>query len=142
MESYTRAYPLLVKLHMLRELEDCNPVLATAEVSKQSAAGPSTSPGVLQESALAAGMRDATQDWDDRLKITQPSLWAREPILALRRWVENIFKELRSILSNEKAGGMSVRCSRTQNFREKGFQMKCSVCPLVPNTSRSISARQ
>jgi serine/threonine-protein kinase ATR len=92
MESYTRAYPLLVKLHMLRELEDCHPVLASAaatpksvDLSKQSAAGPSHSGGGQHSATVVAGMVEATQDWEDRLKITQPSLWAREPILALRR---------------------------------------------------------
>eukprot|EP00850_Spirogloea_muscicola_P009313 SM000052S17705 [mRNA] locus=s52:211237:225088:+ [translate_table: standard] len=69
MESYSRAYPLLVRLHMLRELEDFHRFRAGTE-----AAGLETD-------------RQLLRDWDGRLKITQPSLWAREPILSLRRLI-------------------------------------------------------
>ncbi|KAL2643558.1 hypothetical protein R1flu_011145 [Riccia fluitans] len=70
MESYTRAYPLIVKLHMLQELEDFSSLADTK------AAADSNHLKVIME---------LVGDWENRLRITQPSLWAREPILALRR---------------------------------------------------------
>lgn len=55
MESYTRAYPLLVKLHMLQELSD-------AAV-------------LLQEASLAGTLeRQRRLRWEERLKVTQSSL--------------------------------------------------------------------
>eukprot|EP00850_Spirogloea_muscicola_P002685 SM000010S04323 [mRNA] locus=s10:934582:948443:- [translate_table: standard] len=69
MESYSRAYPLLVRLHMLRELEDFHRFRAGTEAAR------------LETD------RQLLRDWDGRLKITQPSLWAREPILSLRRLI-------------------------------------------------------
>ena len=54
-ESYTRAYPYLVKLHMLQELSD------TAVL--------------LQEASLAGPLeRQRRLRWTERLKITQSSL--------------------------------------------------------------------
>ncbi|PIN25709.1 Protein kinase of the PI-3 kinase family [Handroanthus impetiginosus] len=75
MDSYARAYPFVVKLHLLRELEDFNSLLNG-------------------ESFLGrAFQRDepefsrTLENWESRLKLTQPSLWAREPLLAFRRLV-------------------------------------------------------
>ncbi|KAL3137629.1 hypothetical protein ABBQ38_004906 [Trebouxia sp. C0009 RCD-2024] len=66
MESYSRAYPYLVKLHMLQELSDAAAVLA--------------------EGSLAGPLdRQRRLRWAERLKVTQSSLPTREPILALRR---------------------------------------------------------
>uniref|UniRef100_A0A1D1YBN2 Serine/threonine-protein kinase ATR n=1 Tax=Anthurium amnicola TaxID=1678845 RepID=A0A1D1YBN2_9ARAE len=77
MDSYMRAYPFVVKLHMLCELEDFHALLG-------------------DESFLERSFRSddpkfskIIKYWDDRLKITQPSLWAREPLLAFRRLVFN-----------------------------------------------------
>lgn len=74
MESYTRAYPFVVKLHMLRELEDFY-VLITENTTFNGLDIGYSDPKVCK----------MIKEWDDRLKFTQPSLWAREPILALRR---------------------------------------------------------
>ena len=55
MESYTRAYPFLVKLHMLQEASD-------AAV-------------LLQEASLAGTLeRQRRLRWQERLKVTQASL--------------------------------------------------------------------
>ncbi|KAI5062158.1 hypothetical protein GOP47_0022697, partial [Adiantum capillus-veneris] len=74
MESYSRAYPLIIKLHMLHELENFQ------ELFKE---------GKENEAEDADNMdekwRELVDSWEDRIKVTQPSLWAREPILALRR---------------------------------------------------------
>ncbi|KAJ3385159.1 serine/threonine-protein kinase M1, partial [Chytriomyces hyalinus] len=66
MESYSRAYDNIVKLHMLHEVEfSC----------KQ-----------LWDQLREDGDIDAViKSWDSRLKITTPSLTVREPILNLRR---------------------------------------------------------
>ncbi|KAL0334542.1 UNVERIFIED_CONTAM: Serine/threonine-protein kinase ATR [Sesamum radiatum] len=69
------AYPFVVKLHLLRELEDFNSLL-----NGESFLGRRfqlDEPGFLR----------ALENWESRLKLTQPSLWAREPLLAFRRLV-------------------------------------------------------
>ncbi|KAL6603454.1 hypothetical protein ACP70R_043815 [Stipagrostis hirtigluma subsp. patula] len=75
MDSYMRAYPYVVKLHMLRELEDFNSLLGD-----ESFLDKSFSPDDPKFIKL-------TKDWENRLRCTQPSLWTREPLLALRRMV-------------------------------------------------------
>ncbi|CBI37818.3 unnamed protein product, partial [Vitis vinifera] len=75
MDSYTRAYPFVVKLHMLRELEDFHQLLVDESF--------------LEKSFDLADLRftKMMENWGNRLRFTQPSLWAREPLLALRRLV-------------------------------------------------------
>ncbi|CAK7329438.1 unnamed protein product [Dovyalis caffra] len=75
MDSYMRAYPFIVKLHLLRELEDFHTLLADDSflVKKFHL-------GHLEFTKLM-------ENWDHRLRFTQPSLWAREPLLAFRRLV-------------------------------------------------------
>ncbi|XP_027767685.1 serine/threonine-protein kinase ATR isoform X2 [Solanum pennellii] len=75
MDSYARAYPFVVKLHMLRELEDYSSLLGGESFLEKSF--------VLCDSDFSKLM----ESWEDRLKLTQPSLWAREPLLAFRRLV-------------------------------------------------------
>eukprot|EP00898_Chlorokybus_atmophyticus_P004675 jgi/Chlat1/5208/Chrsp33S05180 len=69
MESHVRAYPTLVRLHMLQELNEAQCALSAAS-DKQ------VGKGSLSLSSSA---------WDERLQMTQPSLWAREPVIAVRR---------------------------------------------------------
>ncbi|PSC70468.1 serine threonine-kinase ATR isoform X1 [Micractinium conductrix] len=64
MESYSRAYPHLVKLHMLQEVADVA--------------------GSLQREGGSAEWQISLR-WEDRLRLTQSSLASQEPILALRR---------------------------------------------------------
>ncbi|MCD7463303.1 hypothetical protein HAX54_050313 [Datura stramonium] len=75
MDSYARAYPFVVKLHMLRELEDYSSLLGGESFLEKSF--------VLYDSDFSKLM----ESWENRLKRTQPSLWAREPLLAFRRLV-------------------------------------------------------
>ncbi|XP_059314440.1 serine/threonine-protein kinase ATR isoform X2 [Lycium ferocissimum] len=75
MDSYARAYPFVVKLHMLRELEDYSSLLGGESFLEKSF--------VLYDSGFSKLM----ESWENRLKLTQPSLWAREPLLAFRRLV-------------------------------------------------------
>lgn len=75
MDSYARAYPFVVKLHLLRELEDFNSLLAGESfLEKQFHLG---DPEFFEKIG----------HWENRLRLTQPSLWAREPLLAFRRLV-------------------------------------------------------
>uniref|UniRef100_A0ACD5ZFU0 Uncharacterized protein n=1 Tax=Avena sativa TaxID=4498 RepID=A0ACD5ZFU0_AVESA len=78
MDSYMRAYPYIVKLHMLCELEDFNSLLGDESFLDKSFSA--DDPKFLK----------VTTDWDNRLRCTQSSLWAREPLLALRRMVYNL----------------------------------------------------
>ncbi|GAA0146257.1 non-receptor serine/threonine protein kinase [Lithospermum erythrorhizon] len=75
MDSYSRAYPFVVKLHMLRELEDFNSVLGGESF--------------LDKKFDVSDLKVSTLlgNWEDRLRLTQQSLWAREPLLAFRRLV-------------------------------------------------------
>ncbi|RRT68072.1 hypothetical protein B296_00005474 [Ensete ventricosum] len=75
MDSYVRAYPYIVKLHMLCELEDYSAFLG--EESFLGTTFTLDDPKFLK----------VIKDWENRLRITQPSLRAREPLLALRRLV-------------------------------------------------------
>ncbi|XP_030522795.1 serine/threonine-protein kinase ATR isoform X2 [Rhodamnia argentea] len=75
MDSYVRAYPYVVKLHFLRELEDFHALLVNESFLEKS-----FQVGDLEFSKLM-------ENWENRLKFTQSSLWAREPLLALRRLV-------------------------------------------------------
>lgn len=75
MDSYMRAYPFVVKLHMLCELEDFNSLLDGESFLQRSFH--------LDDAKFCK----AVKDWDNRLRLTQPSLWAREPLLAFRRLV-------------------------------------------------------
>ncbi|GER42368.1 serine/threonine-protein kinase ATR [Striga asiatica] len=75
MDSYARAYPFVVKLHLLRELEDFNSLL-----NGESFLGKSFQ---LNEPEF----KRTLENWESRLKLTQPSLWAREPLLAFRSLV-------------------------------------------------------
>lgn len=75
MDSYMRAYPFVVKLHLLRELEDFHSLLSGDSFLEKTFH--------LGDSAFSKMM----DNWENRLRFTQPSLWAREPLLALRRLV-------------------------------------------------------
>ncbi|XP_054777127.1 serine/threonine-protein kinase ATR [Prosopis cineraria] len=75
MDSYMRAYPFVVKLHLLRELEDFHSLLGGSS---------------FLEKSFHLGDLDFSKmmdNWENRLRFTQPSLWAREPLLAFRRLV-------------------------------------------------------
>lgn len=64
MESYSRAYPYVVKLHMLQELEDFS-LLVTAE------SGGVNNAGEGQRKHPYVRMEELVEDWESRLKITQ-----------------------------------------------------------------------
>ncbi|TKY50720.1 Serine/threonine-protein kinase ATR [Spatholobus suberectus] len=75
MDSYMRAYPFVVKLHFLRELEDFHSLLGDDSFLEKSFH--------LDDQAFSK----LVDNWDNRLRFTQSSLWAREPLLAFRRLV-------------------------------------------------------
>ncbi|RDY02662.1 Serine/threonine-protein kinase ATR, partial [Mucuna pruriens] len=75
MDSYMRAYPFVVKLHFLRELEDFHSLLGDDSFLEKLFH--------LDDRAFSI----LVDNWDNRLRFTQSSLWAREPLLAFRRLV-------------------------------------------------------
>ncbi|KAM2581297.1 hypothetical protein TB1_003592 [Malus domestica] len=75
MDSYVRAYPFVVKLHLLRELEDFHSLLVDESFLEKS-----FQPG-------DHGFSQLMENWENRLRFTQPSLWSREPHLAFCRLV-------------------------------------------------------
>ncbi|GKB85282.1 serine/threonine-protein kinase ATR, partial [Tanacetum coccineum] len=73
-DSYTRAYPFVVKLHVLQELEDFHYIL--------------NGESFLEKSCISEPeFLNVIENWEDRLRITQPSLRIREPLLAFQRLV-------------------------------------------------------
>ncbi|GKE02907.1 serine/threonine-protein kinase ATR [Tanacetum coccineum] len=73
-DSYTRAYPFVVKLQVLQELEDFHYI--------------HNGESFLEKSCISEPeFLKVTENWEDRLRITQPSLRTREPLLAFRRLV-------------------------------------------------------
>lgn len=64
MESYSRAYPYVVKLHMLQELEDFSALVA-ANV------GGMNNTGEVQRKHSYVRIEELVEDWESRLKITQ-----------------------------------------------------------------------
>lgn len=64
MESYSRAYPYVVKLHMLQELEDFS-ALVTID------AGGTNNSIEGQRKHPYLRMEELIEDWESRLKITQ-----------------------------------------------------------------------
>eukprot|EP00961_Rhodomonas_salina_P118640 1597315-Rhodomonas_salina.2 len=70
MESYQRAYPSLVKLQILAELEGIMPHFFRDEADT----------GSRDE-----WLQNTLDFWEQRLSLTQPSLMGREPLLAVRR---------------------------------------------------------
>nr|POE65846.1 serine/threonine-protein kinase atr [Quercus suber] len=75
MDSYTRAYPFVVKLHLLRELEDFQSLLVDDSFLEKT-----FDLGDL-------GFSKVMENWENRLRFAQPLLWTREPLLAFRRLV-------------------------------------------------------
>lgn len=75
MDSYTRAYPFIVKLHLLRELEDFQSLLVDDSFLEKA----------FHVDDL--GFSKVMENWENRIRFTQPSLWAREPLLSFRRLV-------------------------------------------------------
>ena len=73
MESYHRAYPFLVRLQMLSELQEIGQIIVKHNAGTDSLDVARTQAKIL------------IQDWDLRIQVTQPSLMGREPLLALRR---------------------------------------------------------
>ncbi|CAN1771051.1 Serine/threonine-protein kinase ATR [Linum perenne] len=75
MDSYMRAYPLIVKLHLLQELEGFHSLLINDSFLEKR----------FHLSDLE--FTKLVQNLENRISITQPSLWTREPLLAFRRLV-------------------------------------------------------
>eukprot|EP00879_Flechtneria_rotunda_P008531 GHRR01008938.1.p1 GENE.GHRR01008938.1~~GHRR01008938.1.p1 ORF type:complete len:1480 (+),score=620.50 GHRR01008938.1:516-4442(+) len=73
-ESYTRAYPDLLKLHMLQEVEGVSHMLQQAQPV-----------GAIQRGRLLR--------WSDRLSLTAPLLSCRGPLLALRRQLAALLQD-------------------------------------------------
>jgi serine/threonine-protein kinase ATR len=107
MESYSRAYPYLVKLHMLQEIAD---VAGAPATTSKCLVAPL---GVLRhllpflhrmhsfrhffifcagslERSEGPHERQRSLRWDERLRITQSSLASQEPVLALRRQLASL----------------------------------------------------
>lgn len=75
MDSYIRAYPFVVKLYILQELGDLHNLLVDKSFLEN--------PFHLAD----PGFSNMIENWESRLRFTQPSLWAREPLLAFRRLI-------------------------------------------------------
>jgi FAT domain len=108
MESYARAYPHLVRLHMLQEVADAAALIqvaldaaAAVACTPVHAPAPRQSPCILgdrhshcplvQETPQAGGFEQERRlQWGPRLAVTQAGLLARGPILSLRRQLASL----------------------------------------------------
>ncbi|XP_071964795.1 serine/threonine-protein kinase ATR-like isoform X2 [Antedon mediterranea] len=75
--SYTRGYEYIVRLHMLSEVEQCARALMGFQLTN------SLNTTLKYKNELLS-------DWENRLKMTQPSFKTQEPILCLRRVLHNL----------------------------------------------------
>jgi hypothetical protein len=73
MESYHRAYPFLVRLQMLSELQEIGQIIINQRQD------------ISALDVCRAEAKILISDWDIRIQATQPALLGREPLLALRR---------------------------------------------------------
>ena len=79
MESYQRAYPHMIRLHMVTEIQrSFRVIFPTGSV------GAADTQGMGEQQRLKE-IEILRRDWDMRLELTQPSMGEREPLLALRR---------------------------------------------------------
>jgi hypothetical protein len=82
MESHQRAYPFLLSLHCLRELEQGHRVLShTSSSTSSSSASSSGSSGSAVEARTAALVQGC--DWSGRLASLAPGLRQRAPVLTV-----------------------------------------------------------
>ena len=70
-ESYQRAYPHMIRLHMINEIERSFRVIFPS--------------AQMTEGSRRVEMAKLCDEWNMRLELTQPSMGEREPLLALRR---------------------------------------------------------
>jgi serine/threonine-protein kinase ATR len=99
-ESYGRAYPFLVKLHMIQEIADA------VESVEQGAGRSQGNIGVKERQRLLR--------WQERFSVTRPTLSTRGPILELRR-------QLAALMDDQGEVGVSwlehaKLCRETGNF--------------------------
>ena len=99
-----RAYPFLLRLHALRELE-CAVQLV----------------GCTREDRAAMV---AEWNWDERLDLTTPSFRLREPVLALRRCILRIF-DMRSQEADMWLKVGSCAHAALRRSRLTGSSMRC-----------------
>ena len=91
MESYGRAYPFLVRLHMLHELETAY----TAFLNFRSSLVSETAGAVDTAAAIKIFSEDVgTLNWRDRISRTQPTLVVREPLVVFHRTICMLLKSL------------------------------------------------
>ncbi|KAK9842495.1 hypothetical protein WJX81_002719 [Elliptochloris bilobata] len=102
MESYARAYPHLVRLHMLQEAADAAALAA--------------------EGCLGPNERQRRLRWPERLRITQSSLATQEPILALRRQL--------AVLGNSDADAGECWLQHAQLCRASGHHEAAGMAAL------------
>lgn len=77
MESYQRAYPFVVQLHILNELEKSWDVLTRFVIDQK--------PELTFTRPMNAPLiHKMVAQWEQRIRVTQPSFKIREPILNLR----------------------------------------------------------
>jgi hypothetical protein len=82
MESHQRAYPFLLSLHCLRELEQGHRVLHSS-----SSSGSGSSSVEARTAALVQGC-----DWSGRLASLAPGLRQRAPVLTVSSYVQAMHK--------------------------------------------------
>ena len=106
MESYERAYPMLLRLHGLYEMEQGFAMVTrdtSAPLSGSSAVHLSQG-GTNQHSHRIPSKLDLIKhwEWDERLESTRPSVGLQEPLFALRRVTYQMNRPSLSIREGEE----------------------------------------
>lgn len=90
MESYSRAYPLLTRLHILQEIESGNRLINQSDINNITYNALNLS-RKNSENILSKFIRDKDKlkelHWEERLQLMTPSFRERSTTLAVRRCI-------------------------------------------------------
>ncbi|XP_033108232.1 serine/threonine-protein kinase ATR-like isoform X2 [Anneissia japonica] len=115
--SYTRGYEYIVRLHMLSEVEQCARALMGFQATNSS-------------NSTLKYKNELLSDWENRLKMTQPSFRTQEPILCLRRVLHNLTYDGQDPSKNKVVGHcwlQSAKVARKAGHLQTAFNSLLNV---------------
>ena len=124
-ESYQRAYPFLVRLQMLTELQQIGEIIIQH----------GTDSACLEDGRAIA--KTLIQDWDIRLHVTQPSLLGREPLLALRRVLFELLEMKDQVASGWLLFARAARCAGHTSTAQSAIMQADRYCASRAHIERA-----
>ncbi|KJE97226.1 hypothetical protein CAOG_09113 [Capsaspora owczarzaki ATCC 30864] len=125
--SYQRGYPLILQLHMLTEIEQS--LLPVLRMTEESIAPTSSTAAT----ALVNADR-LLENWDARVRLTQPGYRAREPLLNLRRTLLSLLMDAQS------GGGQKASRSFKRNYMNERVSLSAAPAPAAAAAATMLSA--